>query len=63
MMNKKYKVLQTITTIEGTLYEGDIVIVDDKENNRRSGGDIRVRDSMGRIWYVERQILKSMGGK
>jgi len=62
-MNKKYKVLQTITTIEGTLYEGDIVIVDDKENNRRSGGDIRVRDSMGRIWYVERQILKSMGGK
>ena len=49
-MNKnKCKVLQTVTTVEGTLYEGEVVTVQDKEKN----GDIRVKDTMGKIWYIK----------
>jgi len=59
-MNKnKCKVLQTVTTVEGTLYEGEVVTVQDKEKN----GDIRVKDAMGKIWYIKDDILKSMEGK
>jgi|TARA_B100001094_G_C17960149_1_gene685003 hypothetical protein len=59
-MNKnKCKVLQTVTTVEGTLYEGEVVTVQDKEKN----GDIRVKDTMGKIWYIKDDILKSMEGK
>ena len=47
-MKKKYKVLATITTVEGTLYEKELVTFDNEE----ADGDWRVKDSMGRIWYV-----------
>ena len=51
-MNKsKCEVLQTVTTVDGTLYEGEVVTVQDKEKN----GDIRVKDTMGKIWYVKKQ--------
>lgn len=59
-MNKsKCEVLQTVTTVDGTLYEGEVVTVQDKEKN----GDIRVKDTMGKIWYIKDDILKSMEGK
>lgn len=59
-MNKsKCEVLQTVTTVDGTLYEGEVVTVQDKEKN----GDIRVKDAMGKIWYIKDDILKSMEGK
>jgi len=55
----KCEVLQTVTTVDGTLYEGEVVTVQDKEKN----GDIRVKDAMGKIWYIKDDILKSMEGK
>jgi len=55
----KCEVLQTVTTVDGTLYEGEVVTVQDKEKN----GDIRVKDTMGKIWYIKDDILKSMEGK
>ena len=59
-MNKsKCEVLQTVTTVDGTLYEGEVVTVQDKEKNV----DIRVKDAMGKIWYIKDDILKSMEGK
>ena len=59
-MNKsKCEVLQTVTTVDGTLYKGEVVTVQDKEKN----GDIRVKDTMGKIWYIKDDILKSMEGK
>ena len=47
-MKKKYRVLETVTTVDGTLYEKEIVTFENKE----ADGDWRVKDNMGRIWYV-----------
>jgi hypothetical protein len=51
MIRKSYRVLQTIATVDGTLYEGDMVHFQSEENN----GDWRVKDTMGKIWYVKKQ--------
>ena len=50
----KMKVIKTLTTIEGTLYEGEVVKFQEIEKN----GDCRVKDSMGRIWFVDKENLK-----
>ena len=47
-MKKKYRVLETVTTVDCTLYEKEIVTFENKE----ADGDWRVKDNMGRIWYV-----------
>ena len=49
----KVKIVKSISTVEGTLYEGETVRIDRKEN-----GHIRVKDSMGRIWFVNREDIK-----
>ena len=55
-MKKKYRVLETVTTVDGTLYEKEIVTFENKEED----GDWRVKDSMGRIWYVNpKKLTKS----
>ena len=53
-MKNKVKVLETITTVNGTLYKDEIVTLEGKEQN----GDCRVKDSMGRIWFVKEEKLK-----
>ena len=53
-MKKKMKVLETIVTVEGTLYKDEIVTLECKEQN----GDYRVKDSMGRIWFIKEEKLK-----
>ena len=50
----KFKIKNTITTIDGTLYEGDFVFIEGKEKN----GDLRVKDTMGRIWFLKEEMLK-----
>jgi len=50
--NQKLKVIKTITTVNGTLYEGEMVKYDKSEN-----GNYRVKDSMGRIWFVNKNNL------
>ena len=56
MIKKKYRVLETITTVDGTLYKEEIVTYQNKEDD----GDWRVKDSMGRIWFVNpKQLTKS----
>ena len=54
MIRKSYRVLKTITTIDGTLYENDVVSIEGKEKN----GDLRVKDTMGRIWFLKEEMLK-----
>ena len=55
-MKARYRVIETITTVEGTLYVDDLVIFENKE----SDGSWRVKDSMGRIWYVNpKKLTKS----
>ena len=53
MIKKKYRVLETITTVAGTLYKEEIVTYQNKEDD----GDWRVKDSMGRIWFVNPKQL------
>tara|TARA_Y100000593_G_scaffold47468_1_gene89965 strand:- start:440 stop:631 length:192 start_codon:yes stop_codon:yes gene_type:complete len=54
-MKKKYRVLETITSIDGTLYEKELVTFENKE----ADGDWRVKDNMGRIWFVNPQKLSN----
>ena len=55
---QKAKILLTIVTIDGTLYEGDVVKIERSEN-----GDYRVRDATGKIWYVSKDNLKLLNKK
>ena len=41
-------------TSEGILYKDEIV----KEYENKPNGHIRVKDNMGRIWFVPKNILK-----
>ena len=50
---KKVKVIKTITSVNGALHEGEIVLVECREN-----GHWRCRDNMGRIFYMEESNLK-----
>ena len=54
IMKNKMKVRNTLTTIDGTLYENDAVSVEGKEKN----GDLRVKDTMGRIWFLKEEMLR-----
>ena len=50
----KMKVIKTVTSIDGPVYEGEIVRFQEVEKT----GDYRVKDSMGRIWFVNKENLK-----
>ena len=54
MIKHKYRVLETITSVEGTLYKEELVTFETEEND----GDWRVKDSMGRIWFVNKRNLQ-----
>ena len=53
MVKKKYRVIKTVTTVDGTLYKEELVTFENKEED----GDWRVKDNMGRIWYVDSKNL------
>ena len=55
MIKKGYRVLETISTVNGTLYKDDLVDFENIESN----GDWRVKDKMGKIWYIKEQQLSS----
>ena len=51
---KRFKVIETVTTVNGTLYAREAVFFENVEEN----GDYRVKDTMGRIWFVNKDNLK-----
>ena len=53
MVKKKYRVIKTVTTVDRTLYKEELVTFENKEED----GDWRVKDNMGRIWYVDSKNL------
>jgi hypothetical protein len=53
MIKKKYRIIETITTVEGTLYKDEMVTF----VNEEADGDWRVKDNMGRIWFVNKKQL------
>ena len=55
---KRVKILTTIVTVEGALYEGEVVLVERRENDHW-----RCRDNMGRIFYVSESGLELVSKK
>ena len=55
VVKKKYRVIKTVTTVDGTLYKEELVTFENKEED----GDWRVKDNMGRIWFVNPQKLSN----
>ena len=53
LQGKKAKVTKTITSVNGALHEGEVVLIERREN-----GHWRCRDNMGRIFYMEESDLK-----
>ena len=58
LQGKKVKVIKTITSVNGALHEGEIILVERREN-----GHWRCRDNMGRIFYMEESDIKVIGKK
>ena len=50
----KYKVLKDYPTTDGVLYENEIVKVWD---SKTIDGNLRVKDNMGRIWFLNSEKL------
>ena len=53
IQGKRAKVTKTITSVNGALHEGEVVLIERREN-----GHWRCRDNMGRIFYMEESNLK-----
>ena len=53
--DQKLKINKTVSTVDGTLYENEIV-----KFQRKEDGHYRVKDSMGRIWFVDKKYLKDI---
>ena len=53
LQGKKAKVTKTITSVNGALHEGEVVLIERREN-----GHWRCRDNMGRIFYMEESNLQ-----
>ena len=48
---KRAKVTKTITSVNGALHEGEVILIERREN-----GHWRCRDNMGRIFIWKNQI-------
>jgi len=55
LQGKRAKVTKTITSVNGALHEGEIVLIESREN-----GHWRCRDNMGRIFYMEESNLQML---
>ena len=53
LQGKRAKVTKTITSVNGALHEGEVVLIERREN-----GHWRCRYNMGRIFYMEESNLK-----
>ena len=54
---KKYKVIKDYPTINGMLYKDEVVKLD---NGNFEKTKIRVKDSTGKIWFVDKNILTNI---
>ena len=55
--NIKYKVIKDYPTINGMLYKDEVVKLD---NGNFEKAKIRVKDSTGKIWFVDKSILTNI---
>ena len=57
----KYKVIIDKPTIDGCLYKGTVVIIDDSD--KRYNGKLRGKDETGRIWYLGDDEIELIQGE
>ena len=50
----KYKVIKDYPTASGILYQNEVV---KEDGNSTLKGHIRVKDNMGRIWFVPKKVI------
>jgi|TARA_R100000030_G_scaffold17057_2_gene11433 hypothetical protein len=50
----KYKVIKDYPTSSGILYKNEVV---KEDGNSTLKGHIRVKDNMGRIWFVPKKVI------
>jgi hypothetical protein len=55
----KYKIKKNLFTVNGTLYI-DEVVKTDKTVIKDSKGKIKVKDQVGKIWYILPEYLKEV---
>ena len=53
----QYKVIKDYPTSNGILYKNELV---KEEGNTTLKGHIRVKDNMGRIWFVPRELINKI---
>jgi len=51
--NVKYKIIKDYPTIDGMLYKNEIVKLDNGDTKDK----VRVKDSTGKIWFVDSKYL------
>ena len=54
MTDKKFKVIENYSTTEGTLYMGEVL---KEDSNNTLEGHKRLKDSMGRVWFVPHKYI------
>ena len=52
----KYKVIKDYPTASGILYQNEVV---KEDGNSTLKGHIRVKDNMGRIWFMPKENLRN----
>ena len=57
----KYKVIVDKPTIDGCLYKGTVVTIDDSD--KRYNGKLRGKDETGRIWYLGDEEIELIQGE
>ena len=57
----KYKVKIDKPTIDGCLYKGTIIIIEDIES--RYNGKLRGKDETGGIWYLDENEIELIQGE
>ena len=53
----KYKIVMDYSSTEGTLYKDEVLKGD---SNNTLEGHKRLKDSMGKVWFVPEEYIKKM---
>jgi|TARA_Y100000310_G_C20283699_1_gene623796 hypothetical protein len=62
-MNQRFKVKRDIMTHQGTLHRDEIVILVENmlvSNHRSGSAEYKVRDGVGKIWYIHKNDVKPL---
>ena len=53
----KYKIVENYSSTEGTLYKGEVL---KEDSNNTLEGHKRLKDSMGKVWFVPEEYVKKI---